>query len=175
MIIPRSGWFAIFFSCRLQKMHPIEFLQDVVGPRWPDNRSIVIAVIAQAAICMSQNVYSKIQTQNTYGFMLNRECTNDFFTNFKTTGQEFSIYIRRMFWRSVRSVCLCWSRMNQPRCRLANKLTCRDVVGRGRGGTASPTFFNRGTRSPLPHFLDWNSCHCCNWLLTETQCKIISV
>jgi len=41
---------------------------------------------------MSQNVYSKIQTQNTYGFMLNRECTNDFFTNVKTTGQEFSIY-----------------------------------------------------------------------------------
>ena len=151
MIIPRSGWFAIFFSCRLQKMHPIEFLQDVVGPRWPDNRSIVIAVIAQAAICMSQNVYSKIQTQNTYGFMLNRECTNDFFYEFKSDRPRI-LNLRRMSWRSVLSVCLCWSRMNQPRCRLANKLTCRDVVGRGRGGTASPTFFNRGTVPHSPTF-----------------------
>ena len=30
--------------------------------------------------------------------------------------------------------------------------TSRGVVGRGRVGTASPTFFDRGTRPPLPHF-----------------------
>ena len=55
----------------------------------------------------------------------------------------------------------------------------RDVVGRGRGETASPHFFDRGTRPLLPALL-WTEIrgklvHCCNWLLTETQCKIISV
>ena len=46
--------------------------------------------------------------------------------------------------------------------------------GAGTRGTASPHFFLQGDASPtLPTFLDWNSC--CNWLLTETQCKIISV
>ena len=56
----------------------------------------------------------------------------------------------------------------------------RDVVGRGRVGTASPHFFRQaGTRPPLPHFFGLKFVqklvHCCNWLLAETQCKIISV
>jgi len=55
----------------------------------------------------------------------------------------------------------------------------RGVVGRGRGGTASPHFFRQGDTSPLPHFFGLKFVqklvHCCNWLLTETQCKIISV
>ena len=42
-----------------------------------------------------------------------------------------------------------------------------------------PTFFDRRTRPQLPHFFGLKSVqklvHCCNWLLTETQCKIISV
>jgi len=55
----------------------------------------------------------------------------------------------------------------------------RGVVGRGRGGTASPSFFDRGTRPPLPHFFGLKFVqklvHCCNWLLTEKLRKIISV
>ena len=47
------------------------------------------------------------------------------------------------------------------------------------GGRRPPTFFDRGTRPPLSHFLGLKFVqklvHCCNWLLTETQCKIISV
>jgi len=55
----------------------------------------------------------------------------------------------------------------------------RGVVGQGRGETASPTFFRQGGRVPhSPTFLTeirQKLVHCCNWLLTETQCKIISV
>jgi len=43
----------------------------------------------------------------------------------------------------------------------------RGVVGRGHGGTASPHFLGLKFMQKLVH--------CCNWLLTETQCKIISV
>jgi len=56
----------------------------------------------------------------------------------------------------------------------------RGIVRRGRGGTASPTFFDRGDASPTPatffglKFVQ-KLVHCCNWLLTETQCKIILV
>jgi len=42
-----------------------------------------------------------------------------------------------------------------------------------------PTFSTGGTRPPLPHFFGLKFVqklvHCCYWLLTETQCKIISV
>ena len=58
----------------------------------------------------------------------------------------------------------------------------RGVVGRGRGGgRRPPTFFDRETRSltPPPHFFGLKVVqklvHCFNWLLTETQSKIISV
>ena len=34
------------------------------------------------------------------------------------------------------------------------RLRCRGCSGAGTRGTASPTFFDRGTRPPLPHFLD---------------------
>jgi len=56
----------------------------------------------------------------------------------------------------------------------------RGVVGRRRVGTASPTFFDRGEASPtLPHFFGLKFVqklvHCCDWSLTETQCKIILV
>ena len=48
--------------------------------------------------------------------------------------------------------------------------------GVGTRRTAYPTFFDRGTR---PHFFGLKFVqklvHCCNWLLTEPQCKIISV
>ena len=53
------------------------------------------------------------------------------------------------------------------------------MVERGRGGTASLTFFDRGDASPTPPFFGLKFMHKlvhrCNWLLTETQCKIISV
>jgi len=47
-----------------------------------------------------------------------------------------------------------------------------------RGGR--PHFFRQGRRAPhSPHFFGLKFVqklvHCCNWLLTETQCKIISV
>ena len=52
------------------------------------------------------------------------------------------------------------------------------IVTRG-GGTASPYFFDRGDTSPTPPLFKLKFVqklvHCCNWLLTETQCKIISV
>ena len=56
----------------------------------------------------------------------------------------------------------------------------RSVVGRGRGGRCPlPLFSLGGTRPPLPHFFGLKFVqklvHSCNWLLTETQCKIISV
>ena len=58
----------------------------------------------------------------------------------------------------------------------------RGVVGWGRGGRRPPLFStgpHRGTRPPLlPLFglkFVQKLVHCCNWLLTETQCKIISV
>ena len=51
-------------------------------------------------------------------------------------------------------------------------------LGRGRDGVP-PLFSTGGTRLPLPHFFGLKFVHklvhCCNWLLTETQCKIISV
>ena len=47
------------------------------------------------------------------------------------------------------------------------------------GVVASPTFLTGGTRPPLPHSFGLKFVqklvHCCNWLLSETQCKIISV
>ena len=55
----------------------------------------------------------------------------------------------------------------------------KGVVGQGRGGTASPPFFDRGTRHPLPDLFGLKFVqklvHFCNWLLTEMQCMIISV
>jgi len=59
----------------------------------------------------------------------------------------------------------------------------RGVVGRGRGGgdgAPPPLFFDRGDASHTPpHFFGLKFVqklvHCCNWLLTETQCKTISV
>ena len=60
-------------------------------------------------------------------------------------------------------------------------LLFRGVVGRGRGGSASPHFLRQGGRvsHPLAHFFGLKFVQklvlCCNWLLTETQCKIISV
>jgi len=52
-------------------------------------------------------------------------------------------------------------------------------MGRGRGGRRPLTFFDGGTRPHSPHFFGLKFVqklvHCCNWLITETQCKIISV
>jgi len=49
----------------------------------------------------------------------------------------------------------------------------RGVVGRGRGRTASPHFFDRGTRLPLPPLFGLKFVqklvHGCSWLLTETH------
>ena len=47
-------------------------------------------------------------------------------------------------------------------------------------GTRGPHFFRQGgTGPPLSHFFGLKFVQklvpCCNWLLTETQCKIISV
>jgi len=52
--------------------------------------------------------------------------------------------------------------------------------GAGRAGRRPPAFFDRRDASPTPpHFFGLKFVqkvvHCCNWLLTETQCKIISV
>jgi len=51
-------------------------------------------------------------------------------------------------------------------------------VGRRRDGMASPRFFRQGRRVPhSSHFFGQKFVqklvHCCNWLLTETQCKIL--
>ena len=58
-------------------------------------------------------------------------------------------------------------------------LPSQGCSGAGLGGTVSPTFFKRGTH---PHFLHFfgpkfvqKLVHCCNRLLTETQCKTVSV
>jgi len=53
-------------------------------------------------------------------------------------------------------------------------------VGRGRGGTAFSHFFRQGGHVPhSPQFFGLKFVqtlvNCCNWLLTETQCKIVSV
>jgi len=49
----------------------------------------------------------------------------------------------------------------------------------GREGTAPPHFFRQGDASPTPPLFGLKFVqklvHCCNWLLTETQCKIIFV
>ena len=54
---------------------------------------------------------------------------------------------------------------------------CRGAGTRGDG--VPPLFSTWGTRPPLPHFFGLKFVqklvHCCNWLLTETQSKIISV
>jgi len=62
----------------------------------------------------------------------------------------------------------------------APRVWIRGVVGWERGGTAPTHFFRQGGRVPhSPHFFGLKFVqklvHCCNWLLTETQCKIISV
>ena len=49
-----------------------------------------------------------------------------------------------------------------------------------RRGDGVPPLFSTGDASPTPpHFFGLKFVqklvHCCNWLLTETQCKIISV
>jgi len=58
------------------------------------------------------------------------------------------------------------------RVRWKSRTGSRGVVG----GRRSPTFFDRAT---CPHFFGLKFVqklvHCCNWLLTETQCKIVSV
>ena len=58
-------------------------------------------------------------------------------------------------------------------------LIIRGVVGRRRGGRHPPLFSTGGR---VPHFHHYfglkfvqTLVHCCNWLLTETECKIISV
>ena len=54
----------------------------------------------------------------------------------------------------------------------------RDVVGWGRGGRRTPLFSTGGRVPTLPIFglkFVQKLVHCCNWLLTETQYKIISV
>ena len=52
--------------------------------------------------------------------------------------------------------------------------------GAGTRGDGVPAFFSTGgTRLPLPHFFGLTVVqklvHCCNWLRTETQCKIFFV
>jgi len=57
---------------------------------------------------------------------------------------------------------------------LIHRVNVRGVVGRGRA-----TFFRQGTRPPLAHFFGLKFVQklvrCCDWLLTETLCKIMSV
>ena len=56
---------------------------------------------------------------------------------------------------------------------------CSGAGTLGEGGTASPTFLTGGRVPHFPHFfglkLVQKLVHCCNWLLTKTQCKTISV
>jgi len=56
----------------------------------------------------------------------------------------------------------------------------RGVVSGDAGGRRPPLFRQAGDASPNPrHFFGLKFVqklvHCCNWLFTETQCKIISV
>jgi len=75
-------------------------------------------------------------------------------------------------WRSVCCHAVPTPSNGMPDC----YVTGRGVVGQGRGGTASRTFFRQGDASPLPHFFGLKFVqklvHCCSWILTETQCKI---
>jgi len=65
---------------------------------------------------------------------------------------------------------------------LSNSVTAIRRAGccwAGTRGDGVPHFFRQGARPALPHFFGLKFVqklvHCCNWLLTETQCKIISV
>jgi len=68
---------------------------------------------------------------------------------------------------------------NRPRDAGVDKI--QGCSGAGTREGASPHFFRQGGRVPgHPPPLFWTEfrakvVHCCNWLLTETQCKIISV
>jgi len=67
----------------------------------------------------------------------------------------------------------------EPAIALLFLVWCRGEVGRD-AGEGVPHFFRQGDASPTtPHFFGLKFVqklvHCCNWLLTETQCKIISV
>ena len=60
-----------------------------------------------------------------------------------------------------------------------SRLHSSGVVGRGGDGVPPPAFFDRRDASPTPPLLGLKKfvqklVHCCNWLLAETQCKIIS-
>jgi len=75
-------------------------------------------------------------------------------------------------------------RLGVPRAPMQVKTAPQRVVQECSGavtrGTAFPAFFDRGDASPTPptffglKFVQ-KLVHCCNWLLTEMQCKIISV
>jgi len=57
--------------------------------------------------------------------------------------------------------------------------TGQGCSGAGTRWDGVPHFFDRGARPPLPPLFGLKFVqklvHCCNWLLTETQCKIILV
>ena len=66
-------------------------------------------------------------------------------------------------------------------CRQVDKLTVdQGCSGAGTRGDGVPHFYRQGdASSTTPHFFGLKFVqklvHCCNWLLTETQCKIVSV
>ena len=65
-----------------------------------------------------------------------------------------------------------WSRHCRPRGLYLAAFPARGAVGRGRGGTASPTFFDRGDASPTPPTF-WSEIRA--EVSPLLQCKIISV
>jgi len=77
---------------------------------------------------------------------------------------------------------MCSSRSYTARNRRHRITHCmhQECSGAGSRGYGVPPLFSTGeTRPPLPHFFGLKFVsklvHCCNWLLTEAQCKIISV
>jgi len=63
--------------------------------------------------------------------------------------------------------------------RIAAAHTKQGCSGAGTRVDSVPHFFDGGRIPHFPHFFGLKFVqklvHCCNWLLTETQCKIISV
>jgi len=84
--------------------------------------------------------------------------------------------MRRILFYALIFSGLCWI-ISYSKADWNKRVLSRSLVGRGRGGTAPPLFSTVGTRPPLPHFFGLKFMqklvHCCNWLLTETQCNII--
>jgi len=92
--------------------------------------------------------------------------------------RNFFVHIAVSYSKKWRG-CVALLNVNASDWRLQLVLTMRPIQGCSGAGTASPHFFDREDASPTPPLFGLKFVqklvHCCNWLLTEPQCKIISV